>query len=74
MNDKKSCKPNPIDDGFFITPSANPIFGNPENTFDILTAYGEYNVQKTADTDNEFPIISQGLDRKSKKKRKKFGQ
>lgn len=33
--------------------------------FELASAFGTYEVQKTADTDNDFPCIAQG---KSKKK------
>ena len=33
----------------------------PEDTFDMLHKYGTYNIQPTADTENEFPEIAQGI-------------
>lgn len=41
------------------------ISANSYNAFNggvdgILNAYGTYNIQPTADTDNEFPAIAQG--------------
>ena len=35
--------------------------GEPENVTELLNKYGTYEVQDTADTDNEFPAIAQGL-------------
>ena len=37
-----------------------------ESVFDIVNMYGTYNIQKTADTSNEFPMICQGLPKASK--------
>lgn len=31
------------------------------NAFELINKYGTYNIQSTADTENEFPKISQGL-------------
>lgn len=41
--------------------SADGIKGQPEDAFEQINKYGTYNIQPTADTDNEFPAISQGL-------------
>ena len=37
------------------------IAGQPETSFELLNKYGTYNIQPTADSDNDFPKISQGL-------------
>ena len=37
------------------------IMGMPEDAFAMLHKYGTYNIQPTADSDNEFPEIAQGL-------------
>ena len=34
--------------------------GEPETAFDMVNKYGTYEIQPTADTDNEFPTIAQG--------------
>lgn len=47
--------------------SATPVFGQPEDTFDMINKYGTYNIQPTADNENDYPKISQGLPRKRKK-------
>lgn len=39
------------------------FFGRPEDDFSLLNAYGTYNIQPTADTDNLYPAIAQGLPR-----------
>ena len=41
--------------------SAQAVGGMPEDAFDMLHKYGTYNIQPTADSDNEFPEIAQGL-------------
>lgn len=43
------------------TPSAQSFPAKPKTVFDAVNMYGTYNIQKTSDTDNEFPKISQGL-------------
>ena len=43
------------------TPMTHEFSGDPEDCFDLINRYGTYEVQKTADTDNEFPAIAQGL-------------
>ena len=35
--------------------------GQPETAEDMVNKYGTYNIQPTADTDNSFPKIAQGL-------------
>ena len=37
------------------------IQGNPKSVYGMLNKYGTYEIQPTADTDNVFPAISQGL-------------
>ena len=43
------------------TPMTNAFPGQPEDCFDLINQYGTYEIQRTADTDNEFPAIAQGL-------------
>lgn len=45
-----------------------PVYGQPETCDEILHKYGTYNIQPTADSDNSFPKISQGLPTSRKKK------
>lgn len=45
-----------------------PVFGSPETCDEILNKYGTYEVQDTADTDNAFPKIAQGLPKSRKEK------
>ena len=42
--------------------------GEPGNVTELLNKYGTYEVQDTADTDNEFPAIAQGLPQSEKNK------
>lgn len=37
------------------------IQGNPKSAYGMLNKYGTYEIQPTADTENDFPAISQGL-------------
>ena len=42
--------------------------GQPDATDDMINRYGTYEVQHTADTDNTFPMIAQGLPKSMKGK------
>ena len=37
--------------------------GDTPNSFDMVNRYGTYNIQPTADREDEYPAISQGLSR-----------
>ena len=41
--------------------SAVSIEGQPQNAYEMVHKYGTYNIQPTADSDNEFAEIAQGL-------------
>ena len=43
------------------TPSVEPFYGQPESCFDLVNMYGTYEIQRTADTENTYPQIAQGL-------------
>ncbi len=43
------------------TPSADNVTGNPDTCREMITRYGTYEIQATADTQNIFPAIAQGL-------------
>lgn len=43
-----------------------PILEEPENVSELLNKYGTYEIQPTADTENMYPAISQGLARKDR--------
>ncbi len=53
------------------TPSADNITGNPDTAEEMITRYGTYNIQATADTQNIFPAIAQGLVKQKPKKNRK---
>lgn len=40
---------------------ARALPGEEEDAFELLRKFGTYEVQPTADTENAFPAISQGL-------------
>lgn len=47
--------------------SVQSVHGQPNTAEDILRKYGTYNIQPTADTENLFPTVAQGLPRQKKK-------
>ena len=47
------------------TPSVTENDAQPENAFDIVNFYGTYNIQPTQASENTYPAIGQGLDRKT---------
>ena len=46
---------------FDPTPMNHAFPGQPDDCFDMVNQYGTYNIQKTADTDNAYPAIAQGM-------------
>ncbi len=52
--------------------SVNFSVCNPENAEEQVNCYGTYNIQPTANTENEFPAIAQGESKKQKKRSLKF--
>ena len=70
MSDKRPPIPIPYPDkpGFSYdpTPMTHAFPGQPEDCFDMVNQYGTYNIQRTADTENFFPAIAQGLSRDAK--------
>ncbi len=53
-----------------LTPSSNDYSKMPDDSFDLVNKYGRCNVQATADTDNPFPHIAQGLPNKRFRKKR----
>lgn len=53
----------------FPNPNIREFPGQPDSSFDLINCYGTYNIQPTANTENTFPAIAQGL-AKSKKAEK----
>lgn len=47
---------------------ADPVVGQPETCDELLHKYGTYEIQPTAESDNEFPEIAQGLAEKERQK------
>lgn len=43
--------------------SSEAIDSCPETATEMVNSYGTYNIQPTADTDNDFPAIAQGENR-----------
>ena len=43
------------------TPMVNSFPGLPDSCFDQVNQFGTYEIQRTADTDNFYPAIAQGL-------------
>lgn len=50
------------------TPMNHCFSGEPEDCFDMVNQYGTYEIQRTADTENVFPAIAQGMPREVKEK------
>lgn len=48
---------------YVINPMAQGFSGQPDDCFELINRYGTYNIQPTADTDNPYPAIAQGLPR-----------
>lgn len=42
------------------------IHDSPVDAFEMVNAYGTYEIQRTADTKNEYPAIAQGFNKKLK--------
>ena len=43
------------------SPAAEQIPGQPDSAWEMVNKYGTYEIQPTADTENEYPSIAQGL-------------
>ena len=41
--------------------------GWPDGEDDVINRYGTYEVQRTSDTDNRYPLIAQGMPTQAKK-------
>lgn len=52
--------------------SSTPVFGQPDDAFEQINKYGTYQIQPTAETENDYPAIAQGLPEKEKKKHRDF--
>ena len=47
-----------------VTPSNHRDIGLPETAFDMINRYGTYEIQATAETENQYPAIAQGFNKK----------
>ena len=52
--------------------SASSTNKTPDNCEEMVNAYGTYNIQATADTENDFPAIAQGIPEYMAKRPLKF--
>lgn len=50
--------------------SGIPIMSQPENVSELLNKYGTYEIQPTADSDNFYPTIAQGISKKYRTNKK----
>ncbi len=49
--------------------SVNNIVSQPQDSvYELINKYGTYEIQPTADSDNDFPKIAQGLPRQENRK------
>ena len=48
--------------------SANNVVSQPDTVYELINKYGTYEIQPTADSDNDFPQIAQGLPRQENRK------
>ena len=51
---------------------ATPFDTTPDRPLEIINAYGTYEIQPTADTENDFPAIAQGTPLSFKKRDPRF--
>ena len=55
MRDKKEIRK---------TPSTQYIKNERNDSFELVNKYGTYEIQPTADTNNQYPAIAQGFNKK----------
>lgn len=58
-------------DALDLEPSVNGVVAQPQNSIEQINKYGTYNIQPTADSDNSFPKIAQGLAKAENRKKMK---
>lgn len=56
------------DVGGFPEISVNAVDSSPETSIDMVNLYGTYNIQPTANTENDFPAIAQGENKMMKER------
>lgn len=52
--------------------SAEPFDRTPDTCIEMINAYGTYEIQPTADNENDFPAIAQGTPKEWKQRSLKF--
>lgn len=52
--------------------SVSSYIRNPQTTEEMVNSYGTYNIQPTADTENDFPAIAQGENSRIKNRPRRF--
>lgn len=62
MNDKMNKKSN-LNRKIATEPSVVPTVVSPEDSIQMVNNYGTYEIQPTADTENQYPAISQGFNK-----------
>lgn len=68
--EKKDRRPEKFDPPLEIP--ARPFRSNPETPLEIINTYGTYEVQATANSENDFPAIAQGIPIRAKKRDPRF--
>ncbi len=48
--------------------AATSVAGQPQTATELINKYGTYEIQPTADSDNDFPKIAQGLPKQKDRK------
>ncbi|MBE6789449.1 MAG: hypothetical protein E7539_07340 [Ruminococcaceae bacterium] len=77
MNKKNNVKQNkteqkPLLDEYLLEISAEPFDRTPDTCIEMINAYGTYEIQPTADNENDFPAIAQGTPKEWKQRPLKF--
>ena len=56
------------DEDIQIEIAVNSIVSPPETVYELINKYGTYEIQPTAESDNDFPKIAQGLPKQESRK------
>lgn len=56
------------DEDIQIEIAVNSIVSQPETVYELINKYGTYEIQPTAESDNDFPKIAQGLPKQESRK------
>lgn len=59
MTENKGKRNPPVTDA-----SSESVYGAPETAFEAVYRFGTYEIQATSDTENEYPAIAQGFNKK----------